>query len=85
MKTLYYFSAPWCGPCRRVAPVFDKIKADLNSEVEFIKVDVDAEPEKAQASEVRAVPTFQLLEDGVKVREALGLQTEAELREFIQG
>jgi len=51
------FTATWCGPCQRIAPVFSDL-AEANPEVEFIKVDVDANEEVASACAIQSMPTF---------------------------
>lgn len=79
---LLYFSAVWCGPCRRVAPVFQKLQEELEN-FEMEKIDVDEKSELAQAMNVMSLPTFILLNDeGKEVARAVGTRTEAELREF---
>lgn len=80
MKMLY-FSAKWCGPCQRVSPIFKKLQAELDIEME--KIDVDEDLETARALNVQAMPTFILLNDtGEEVARTVGVKNESELREF---
>ena len=70
-KTILYFRAEWCGPCRTMAKVFDALCGDY-PDVAFRKVDVDEEPELTARHKVRAVPTMILLEDGKEVNRIAG-------------
>ncbi|KAJ2923361.1 hypothetical protein H1R20_g13733, partial [Candolleomyces eurysporus] len=67
------FWATWCGPCRVISPIFEKMAADPNhSGVEFYKVDVDKQQEISQEVGIRAMPTFMLFKDGNKAGDLLG-------------
>ena len=65
------FTASWCGPCRQIAPVFERL-ALANPEVHFVKVDVDSSQGVAAAENVRSMPTFKLFRYGAKVEEFSG-------------
>jgi thioredoxin 2 len=58
------FWAGWCGPCKAMAPVFDKAAQALEPRARFIKIDVDAEPALAQQFGVRGIPALFLFKDG---------------------
>jgi thioredoxin 2 len=58
------FWAGWCGPCRAMAPVFDKAAKTLEPRARFIKIDVDQEPALAQELGVRGIPALFLFKDG---------------------
>jgi len=67
------FTATWCGPCRVISPIFDKLsEQDAHSAVKFYKVDVDTWSDISQAAGVRAMPTFMLFNSGEKVNEVVG-------------
>uniref|UniRef100_A0A7S0T4B1 Thioredoxin domain-containing protein n=1 Tax=Mantoniella antarctica TaxID=81844 RepID=A0A7S0T4B1_9CHLO len=65
------FTASWCGPCKQIAPVFERL-ALQHPAVHFLKVDVDEVQEVAAAENVRSMPTFKLYRYGVKVEEFSG-------------
>ena len=58
------FWAPWCGPCRAIAPVLDSLVAEAGGRVKLAKVNVDEEPALAGRHEIRSIPTILLVKDG---------------------
>ena len=69
MKTMKYFSAVWCGPCKAFKPVMNEIAGEGYS-IEFI--DVDHEQNKAEKYNVRSVPTVVIEENGIEVDRFVG-------------
>ena len=65
------FTATWCGPCQRIAPVFAKLAEEM-PDVVFVKVDVDENEDTAQACGIQAMPTFQFYKSKAKVDEFSG-------------
>ncbi|CDM31665.1 hypothetical protein DTO013E5_2067 [Penicillium roqueforti] len=67
------FWATWCGPCRTISPIFEKMSelAEFNN-LEFYKVDADEQERIAQEVGVRSMPTFYLFKDGFKIKEHVG-------------
>ena len=74
MKQYLYFSAPWCGPCRMLGPVMERV----NNTIPVQKVNVDENSEMAQQYNVRNIPTVVLLENGQEVKRIIGAKPEAE-------
>lgn len=83
MKQVYYFTADWCGPCKKVRPIVEELSRD-QSEVKFQIIDVDSEGELARRFEVRSIPTFILIEDGQEVNRFTGAKTRKDLENFIK-
>jgi len=72
------FTATWCPPCRHIGPIFEALsEKDENSEVVFIKIDVDENSETSEACEISAMPTFQFYKGGKKIHEFKGADEKA--------
>lgn len=67
------FYAPWCGPCRMLAPVLDRLAAEWSDRVDFVKVNVDEAPELAMRYGITGVPTLLLFSKGRPVDQVVGL------------
>ena len=76
------FFATWCGPCKMLAPIIDKIAGDM-PQVKFGKVDVDQAMDLAKRFGIRSIPTVIIFKDGVQVELVRGLQDEEFLVETI--
>ena len=74
MRQYLYFSAPWCGPCRMLGPIMERV----NTKIPVQKVNVDEQSDKAIQYNVRNVPTVVLLENGQEVRRFVGVRQESE-------
>ena len=83
MKQVYYFTADWCSPCKKVRPIVEELTRD-QSEVKFQIIDVDSEGELARRFEVRSIPTFILIENGQEVNRFTGAKTRKDLENFIK-
>ena len=64
VPTLVDFHATWCGPCKMMSPILDKLKSEMGSQVRILKIDVDKNQEVANTFKVRGVPTFVLFKNG---------------------
>ncbi|MDA8123671.1 MAG: thioredoxin [Deltaproteobacteria bacterium] len=77
------FWAPWCGPCRTLAPVLEEISKDYDGRTKIIKVNVDESPKTASEYGVQSIPTLLFIREG-KIRETIvGLTTKDKLAAFI--
>lgn len=76
--------AEWCGPCKQLGPILERVIAETNGAVELAKVDVDANPQVAQAFQVQSIPAVFAIVGGRPVDQFLGAQPEAKVREFVE-
>jgi thioredoxin 1 len=67
------FGATWCGPCKALAPIVEKIAADYQGKVAVYAVDIDDAPETAKKFGIRSVPTLMLFKGGTKADQLTGL------------
>ena len=81
--TVIDFTATWCGPCKMIAPIFKELSEEHSSKAQFIKVDVDDNPEAAQKYGVSAMPTFVFIKGGEVVDRLMGANSDR-LRELIE-
>ncbi len=77
------FWAPWCGPCKTLGPMLEKLAGDYHGAFELAKVDVDKEQQIAAAFQIRSVPTVFLVKGGQIVDGFPGAVPEGQLREFL--
>jgi thioredoxin 1 len=77
------FYAPWCGPCKRMAPTLGELAKEFQGSVSFVKVNVDNNPDLARQYGVQGVPTLMLFQGGQRRDEVVGLVQKGELRNRI--
>jgi putative thioredoxin len=76
--------APWCGPCRTLSPILEKVVDETNGQVVLAKVNVDENPQISQAFRVQGIPAVYALADGKPVNGFVGAQPEPVVREFVE-
>ena len=75
--------APWCGPCRMVAPILENLSHEFADSLKVVKVNVDESPRTAQRYEARSIPMLLFMRDGELVDTVVGAQPEHVLRQRI--
>ena len=78
------FYADWCGPCRMVSPLVDEI-AEENPQYLVGKINVDSEPELAQAFDVASIPTLIVMKDGKVVSRSVGARPKPQILAMLEG
>ena len=76
--------APWCGPCRTLGPIIEKVVDETQGKAVLVKVNVDENPAISQAFRVQSIPAVYALKDGQVVDGFMGALPEHEVREFIE-
>jgi len=77
------FWAPWCGPCKMIAPVLEELDGDLGDTVKIVKLNVDDNQETAGKYGVMSIPTLLLIKDGNVVDQVVGFQPKEALAELV--
>lgn len=84
MPVLIDFWAEWCGPCRAVAPVLEKLATEYAGKIRVAKVDVDANPGLAQYFQIMSIPTIMILKNRTQIFSQPGAFPEAAFRDLIE-
>jgi thioredoxin 1 len=77
------FWAPWCGPCKMIAPVLEEIDGEMDDKVQIVKLDVDENQETAGKYGVMSIPTLLLFKNGEVVDQVIGFQPKEALVDLI--
>lgn len=78
------FWAPWCGPCKMLAPILEEVDQELGDQLKIAKVNVDNNPEAAGKYGILSIPTMIVFKDGKMVSKLSGLQPKEQLVEWLK-
>src|SRR2546428_1516306 len=78
------FWAPWCGPCKQLGPILEKIVRAANGAVRMVKLNIDENPEIAQQMRIQSIPAVYAFKDGRPVDGFVGALPESQIKQFIK-
>ena len=78
------FWAPWCGPCRMVAPIVDELATEYDGKVKFLKLNTDDNVQTASRYGVRSIPTLMMFKNGEAVDHVIGFRPKSQLKQTIE-
>lgn len=83
MKSILYFTADWCNPCKKTKPIVEQLNTEQIM-AKFFIIDVDSDIERTKDFEIRSVPTFVVMKDNKEIHRVTGAQTRQQLEELIR-
>lgn len=78
------FWAPWCGPCRMVAPVVEELAGEYDGKAKFLKLNTDENMETASRYGIRSIPTIMVFKNGEAVDQVIGFRPKNDLKKSLE-
>lgn len=79
------FWAPWCGPCKMIAPILEELATEMATKVKIAKVNIDENPQLATQYAIRSIPALMAFKDGKAVANMVGSAPKAKIEAWIKG
>ena len=83
IPVLVDFWAPWCGPCKMIAPILEELAKEYDGKVKVVKLNVDDSPTTASEFGIRSIPTLILFKDGKVFEQTIGAQSKDNLKQLV--
>ena len=78
------FWAPWCGPCKMLAPIIEQLSSEMKDLIKIGKMDIDQNPEVPSSLGIRSIPTMMIFKDGKPVATKIGVLPKNSIKEWIE-
>lgn len=83
VPVLVDFWAPWCGPCRALAPIIEELSKEYDGKVKFVKVNTDDNPVEASNLRISSIPTLVIFKGGKAVQQVVGVRPKSDIAKLL--